>query len=216
VGVGKGPGEKGRRPKRFTGVVVNAPFIHKDIDLNKTTLLASAVATCFAAAFATSAFAGPALENTTSCTGSLCIDTAPQGKAGADGSGGWGWDGVKNQPVSTLKVGVPANFTVTVLQDGNTTPLCSAGQGSITLTYSSQDFSLSGTSGSGAVATNPFDRGGVAVFSYSGNFWCHGDQSDGFTFTPLNETKDIFAVVTATITVGGQQASGTYPVAIKK
>jgi hypothetical protein len=64
--------------------------------------------------------------------------------------------------------------------------------------------------------TQPFDRGGVAVFSYDGSFFCHGDQSVGFSFTPLSETKDALALVTATIAVNGQQASATYPVAIKK
>jgi 50S ribosome-binding GTPase len=57
-------------------------------------------------------------------------------------------------------------------------------------------------------------RGGVATFSYSGDFFCHGDQSDSFFFTPLNPTTQ--ALVTATIIVdgSGQQASGTFPVAI--
>ena len=176
--------------------------------MNKTTLLASAVATVFAASFATSAFAGPAPENTTSCTGLLCIDTSPQGKGGLDGSGGWGYNFAKNQPVDTLKVGLPANFTVTVMQpnDGSI-PFC-GGSGSITLTYSSQDFSLSLTDSRNVTGTDPFDRGGVAVFAYDANFWCHTDQSVGFAFTPLNETKDVFALVTATITVDGQQAWG--------
>jgi hypothetical protein len=65
--------------------------------------------------------------------------------------------------------------------------------------------------------TNPFNRGGVAVFSYSGDFFCHYPaQSDSFTFTPLNPTST--ALVTATIIVDGtgQQASETFPVAIVK
>jgi hypothetical protein len=110
-------------------------------------------------------------------------------------------------------VGVPANFTVTVLQP-STLPLCGADPGTITLTYSSQDFSLSNTSSRGATAANPFDRGGVAIFSYSGDFWCHTDQSDSFTFTPVNPTQTALALVTATVTIGGQQASETFPVAI--
>lgn len=192
---------------------------HWDIVMNKTTSLATAVATCFAAAFATSAFAGPAPENTTSCTGSLCIDTAPQGKDGLDGSGGWGWNDAKNQPVDTLKVGVPAAFTVTMLQP-NPPPLCGLGPVTFTLTYSSQDFSLNMTSSRSTVGTDPYLRGGVAVFKYNGpgdtGFDCHTAQGDSFIFTPLNETKDVFALVTATISVDGQQASGTFPIAIKK
>jgi hypothetical protein len=98
-----------------------------------------------------------------------------------------------------------------MLQNANTTPLCGVGPGtgSIVLTYSSQDFVLSATSSGGSVAygqdpgMNPpvFDRGGVAIFPYSGDFFCHGDQSDSFTFTPQNATNT--ALVTATIIVDG-------------
>jgi len=58
----------------------------------------------------------------------------------------------------------------------------------------------------------PFDRGGVETFSYGADFFCHNDQSVAFSFTPQNPTKT--ALVTATVTVGGQQASETFPVAI--
>jgi hypothetical protein len=154
----------------------------------------------------------------------FCIDAPPQGPKGLDGSGGWGWDSNANAPVAFLIVGKTATFTVTMLQNANTTPLCGVGPGtgSIVLTYSSQDFVLSATSSGGSVAygqdpgMNPpvFDRGGVAIFPYSGDFFCHGDQSDSFTFTPQNATNT--ALVTATIIVdgSGQQASGTFPVAI--
>jgi len=158
-------------------------------------------------------------ESWSSCTSNLCIDAAP-GPKGQDGSGGWGWNAPCNAPVTTLTVGVPATFTVTMLQPGNT-PLCNGGNtASITLTFSSQDFTLNMTSARGAVASNPFDRGGVATFPYTDtSFLCHNDQSDGFTFTPKNPTDR--ALVTATITVIGpdgitvvQQTSSTYPVAI--
>lgn len=161
------------------------------------------------------------IESWSSCTGILCIDAPPQGPQGLDGSGGWGWDNTANAPVKLLTVGVPATFTVTVLQDAISTPLCNNGgnMGTITLTFSSRDFSLSNTSGRGAIGTTqpfPFDRGGVKVFTYSGDFWCHGDQSDSFTFTPLNETTTALALVTATVAVAGQQASETFPIAIAK
>ena len=161
-------------------------------------------------------------ESWSSCTSNLCIDAAP-GPKGQDGSGGWGWNDACNAPVTTLTVGVPAPFTVTMLQPGNA-PFCNGGNtASITLTYSSQDFTLNPTSGRGAVASTPFDRGGAATFSYTdAAFLCHtnpSDQSDGFTFTPQNPTGT--ALVTATITVIGpdgltvvQQASSTFPVAI--
>jgi hypothetical protein len=185
-------------------------------------LLAAGLGT---AAFAASGIPGLApLESWSSCTDMLCIDAPPQGPKGLDGSGGWGWDSKANAPVAFLIVGKTATFTVTMLQNANTTPLCGVGPGtgSIVLTYSSQDFVLSATSSGGSVAygqdpgMNPpvFDRGGVAIFPYSGDFFCHGDQSDSFTFTPQNATNT--ALVTATIIVdgSGQQASGTFPVAI--
>jgi hypothetical protein len=153
---------------------------------------------------------GP-LESWSSCSQSLCIDAPPEGPKGLDGSGGWGWNSSANAPVTALKVGKPAALTVTVLQPSNV-PACAAQEGSITLTYSSQDFSLNSTSSGGTSGTNPFDRGGVLTFSYTGDFWCHMDQSDAFTFTPQNPTNNAF--VTATVTVGGQQVSETFPVAI--
>jgi len=110
-------------------------------------------------------------------------------------------------------VGVPANFTVTVLQPG-TVPFCGAQSLTITLTYSSRDFKLNLTDSGGNLGVNPFDRGGVATFTYSGSFLCHTDQSIGFTFAPLHTINT--ALVTATVSVDGQQASETFPVEIDK
>lgn len=158
------------------------------------------------------------IESWSSCTAFLCIDAPPQGPQGLDGSGGWGWNSSTNAPVTSLTVGTPATFTVTMLQPSNT-PLCNLGgsatTGSITLTYSSQDFILSPVSSRGASGSNPFDRGGVMTFPYTGDFFCHGDQSDSFTFTPQNPTNT--ALVTATINVNNAlQVSETFPVAITK
>jgi hypothetical protein len=97
-------------------------------------------------------------------------------------------------------------------------PFCNIGgnatTGTITLTYSSQDFNLSFTDSRNNTGADPFDRGGAATFSYTGDFWCHTDQSVAFTFTPNNPTNT--ALVTATVNVGGQLASETFPVAILK
>jgi hypothetical protein len=102
-----------------------------------------------------------------------------------------------------------ANFTVTVLQPNGS----GAGvAGTITLTYSSADFSLNDTSSRGTVGTNPFDRGGVETFSYDGDFFSHGDQSDSYTFTAVG--VDPSALVTATVSENGQTASETFPIAI--
>jgi hypothetical protein len=179
------------------------------------------------AGFGTAAFAGnrhyppfgfhvtPTIESWRSCTSMICIDAPPSVPQGDDGSGGWGWDNSINAPVTSLKVGQSATFTVTLLQP-DSLPFCSDSTGSITLTYSSQDFSLSPISGAGVTFTNPFSQErSIAVFSYSGDFFCHSAQSDGFTFTPLNPTNT--ALITATIKVDGfidGQAFGTFPVAI--
>lgn len=151
--------------------------------------------------------AGPAqLEGWSSCTPTLCIDASPQGPNGLDGSGGWGWNDATNAPVSTLKVGQPANFTVTVME-----PNPDSSPASITLTYSSQDLALDPNATDETVGTTPFDRGGVMTFDYAGGFH-NTDKSVGFTFTPQNATAQ--ALVTATVQVDGQTASATYPVAI--
>jgi hypothetical protein len=152
-------------------------------------------------------------ESWSSCTESLCIDAPPEGPQGLDGSGGWGWNNKTNAPVTALTVNKPASFTVTVLQP-STVPFCGQDPLTITLTYSSQDFSLSPTDSRSNTGNNPFDRGGVETFSYSGDFLCHTDQSVAFTFTPQNITPE--ALVTATVHVGGQQASETFPVQIVK
>ena len=186
---------------------------------------AVAAAAVLGLSFATSAFAGGSLllpfsnnEAWSSCTESLCIDAPPP-----DGSGGWGFNSAINAPVTILPVGTPATFTVTVMQPSSL-PFCNGGNesGSITLTYNStNDFSLNLTDSRGVTGTNPFDRGGVATFLYSGDFFCHTDQSVGFTFTPLNPTPN--ALVTATVNVGsqttppfvgGQEVSETFPVSI--
>jgi hypothetical protein len=159
-------------------------------------------------------------ESWSSCTESLCIDAPPEGPQGLDGSGGWGWDSVANAPVTRLTVGTPAALTVTVLQPSSD-PFCKIGgsstTGTITLTYSSQDFSLDLTDSGGNTGTDPYPRGGVATFTYTGDFWCHpapSSQSIAFTFTPQNPTNT--ALVTATVHVGGQEASETFPIAIVK
>jgi hypothetical protein len=152
-------------------------------------------------------------ESWSSCNQSLCIDAPPEGPQGLDGSGGWGWNSKTNAPVTSLTVGKPATFTVTVMQPSSV-PFCGQDPLTITLTYSSQDFSLNTTDSRGNTGTNPFDRGGVETFSYTGDFLCHADQSVAFTFTPQNPT--LTALVTATVNVGGQQASETFPVQIQK
>jgi hypothetical protein len=152
-------------------------------------------------------------QSVSSCTSQLCIDAPPQGPGGLDGSGGWGWDSKKNQPVQALIMGKSAQFTVTVLQPWDT-PLCGSGNLTITLNYSSRDFNLNATDSTGNTGADPFQRGGVETFTYSGDFLCHVDQSVAFTFTPQHSTAT--APVTATINVGGQQASETFNVAIDK
>jgi hypothetical protein len=153
-------------------------------------------------------------QSFSSCTSTLCIDAPPQGPQGLDGSGGWGWDASKNEPVQALVMGKPANFTVTVLQTSDVL-LCGSGDTlTITLTYSSRDFSLNTTDSRGTAGSNPFDRGGVETFSYTGDFLCHMDQSVAFTFTPQHSTAT--APVTATVNVSGQQVSETFTVAIDK
>lgn len=152
-------------------------------------------------------------QSFSSCTSMLCIDAPPQGPGGLDGSGGWGWNSVTNKPVDTVYVGKPANFTVTVLQP-STVPFCGGQSLTITLTYSSRDFVLNLTDSASNLGVNPFERGGVAVFTYSGSFLCHTDQSIAYTFTPQHTINT--ALVTATVSVDGQQASETFPVEIDK
>jgi len=166
-----------------------------------------------AAARAQSATSIAAGESWSSCNQSLCIDAPPEGPQGLDGSGGWGWNSQTNSPVTVLTVGTAAPFTVTVLQPSSI-PFCGQDPLTITLTYSSQDFSLNPTDSRSNTGSNPFDRGGVETFSYTGDFLCHMDQSVAFTFTPQNPT--LSALVTATVNVAGQQVSETFPVAIVK
>ncbi len=176
-------------------------------------LLAFWLAMSSAAARAQTVTSLVAGEGWSSCNQSLCIDAPPEGPQGLDGSGGWGWNSKTNSPVTSLTVGTAAQFTVTVMQSSSV-PFCGQDPLTITLAYSSQDFSLSSTDSSGNTGSNPFDRGGVETFTYTGDFLCHMDQSVAFTFTPQNPTPT--ALVTATVNVGGQQVSETFPVAIVK
>lgn len=159
--------------------------------------------------FATTAFAAngnppfATNESWSSCTSTLCIDAPPQGPKGLDGSGGWGFG--TTAPITSLTVGVNANLTVTAMQASP----CATG--TITLTYSSQDFTyVTNGDGSASCNTSPFDRGGVVTCSYTD--FAHTDKSDSFTFTPNNPTNT--ALITATVDACGQQASETFPVAI--
>ena len=187
--------------------------------MNISIVLRRAVVTASALGlvFATTAFAKPPSqpppaapavnEAWSSCSSTLCID-APPGPNGEDGSGGWGFG--TNAPVTKLTVGTPASLTVTAMQ------VSSCATGTITLTYSSHDFTFVPPTGdTSAVCTNPFDRGGVMTCTYTD--FAHNDKSDSFTFTPLNPTKT--ALITATVNTscdpgGPQQASETFPVAI--
>ena len=174
-----------------------------------------------AVGFATTAFAKPPTvihpptnESWSSCSSTLCIDAPPEGPQGLDGSGGWGWDNSANAPVTTLTVGTAASLTVTALQ------VNPCADGTITLTYSSQDFTLSSPPNgdtSAVCSSNPFGpnngRGGFISCTYSD--FAHTDKSDSFTFTPNNPTNT--ALITATVNTscdGPQQASETFPVAI--
>jgi hypothetical protein len=156
---------------------------------------------------ATGATGPTELNSWSECTDSLCLDAPPEGPNGLDGSSGWGWDNTTNLPVSSVAVGSDASFTVTVLQ-GNPAEV----PGTITLTWSSADFTLNDTSNGGTVGTNPFDRGGVETFSYDSDFFGHNDQSDSYTFTAVG--ADPSALVTATVSENGQTASETFPIAI--
>jgi len=151
---------------------------------------------------------GPAeLEAWSSCTATLCIDAPPEGPQGLDGSGGWGWDSTTNAPVSSVAVGSSAPLTVTVLRpDPSGSPV------TITLTFSSADFTLNDTNSAGVVGTNPFDRGGVETFSASGDTVNHNDWSTAYTFTAVGVNPS--ALVTATVSENGQTASETFPIAI--
>lgn len=180
------------------------------IALRRTVIAAAALGLVFA----TTAFAKPPSppppaaptvnEAWSSCSSTLCID-APPGPNGEDGSGGWGFG--TTAPVTTLTVGTDASLTVTAMQVNP----CS--NGTITLTYSSHDFTFVKNGDTSATCTNPFDRGGVMTCSYTA--FANTDKSDSFTFTPQNPTKT--ALITATVNTscnGPDQASETFPVAI--
>ena len=108
--------------------------------------------------------------------------------------------------MTSLTVGTNATLTVSALQVNPTS------NGTIILTFSSQDFSYVGNGDTSATcSTSTFPRGGVVTCSYTD--FSHNVKSDGFTFTPKNATST--ALVTATVVDGnGNQASETFPVAI--
>jgi hypothetical protein len=149
--------------------------------------------------------AAPVNEAWSSCSSTLCID-APPGPNGEDGSGGWGFG--TTAPVTTLTKGTDAILTVTAMQ---VSPCADA---TITLTYSTHDFTYVGNGDDTAICnSSPFDRGGVETCSYTD--FGHTDKGDSFTFTPKNPTKT--ALITATVNTscnGPDQASETFPVAI--
>ena len=168
--------------------------------------------------FATTAFADqpPSTnESFSSCSSTLCIDAPPEGPKGLDGSGGWGWNNAANAPVTTLTVGKSATFTVTALQ---TNPCA---DGTITLTYSSQDFTYVSNGDTSAVCVNPIIpgssppssfRGGVISCTYTD--FAHNDKSDSFIFTPKHPTHTALITATVDTSCGPEQASETFPVAI--
>jgi hypothetical protein len=139
-------------------------------------------------------------ESWESCDENICIDTP-----NPDGTGGWGHN------VTTLTVGVNANLTVTATQ------LNPCSDGTITLTWRSQDFtyvSNGDTSASCSAAFSSIGPSSIEVCSYTD--FGHGDKSDSFTFTPQNPTNK--ALVTATVHTtcnGEERASETFPVAIQ-
>jgi hypothetical protein len=155
-------------------------------------------------AFAQLLSLGGPLESWSSCSGTLCIDAPPQGPNGLDGSGGWGWNNSTNRPVTSLKLGKQATLTATALQ------VYPCGTGTITLTYSSYDFTYISNGDTLATCTNPFQRGGVITCSYTD--FSNTDKSDGFIFVPQHLNQNAF--VTATIDACGQKASETFPVSI--
>ena len=89
--------------------------------------------------------------------------------------------------MTTLTKGTNASLTETALQVNP----CS--NGTITLTYSSQDFTYVSNGDTSAVCSdptanpNPLGRGGVVTCSYTD--FAHTDKGDSFTFTPNNPTK---------------------------
>ena len=156
------------------------------------------------------------LESWKSCNSLVCIDDPPHGKAGLDGSGGWGWNSRTNSPVLTLTAGktYTNGFTVTLLQPA--AALC-GDDVTITLTFSSEDFSLNPIDAGGNTGVNQYISGNQWVFTYpyvSTGFSCHTAQSMGYTFTALNVTDT--AIITATINVGGQTTTESFPIQIAK
>jgi hypothetical protein len=144
----------------------------------------------------------PLYESQQGCTPDLCIDAAP-GPDGSAGSGGWGWDSSTNAPVTRLANGSTNGLTVTVLQPNATTA-----NGSITLTYDPYDFSYQGNGDSTASCTSA----SYPAVSCTYTDLAHTSKSDTFQFKALHD--DPYAVITATAVAGGQQASGSFPVAI--
>jgi len=137
-------------------------------------------------------------ESWESCDESICIDTP-----NPDGTGGWG------DNVTSLTVGVNATLTVTATQ------LSPCADGTITLTWRQQDFTYVSNGDTSATCSNPFSfTGPASIWSCSYTDLSHTSKSDSFIFTPLNPTPN--ALITATVSACGEEASETFPVAIVK
>ena len=142
-------------------------------------------------------------ESTGNSTPDLAIDMAP-GPDGSAGSGGWGWDGSANKPVTDLTVGTAATFTATIVQPNDETA-----DGSLTLTFDPYDFALT---------TSPAD-GGCTVIALTSQVACtftdlaHSAVSKPFVFTPQHANPD--ATVGVTALVGGEEATAQFPVKIR-
>ncbi len=143
----------------------------------------------------------PLYESQQSCTADLCIAAAP-GPNGLAGAGGWGLSSTTKKPITDLTAGTTNGLTVTVLQ-----PSSEVSHGTITLTYDPYDFSYvsdADTTASCTQASYP-----AVSCSYTD---LDESPSDTFQFKALHD--DSYAVVTATVDAGGQQASASFPVEI--
>ncbi|HEX3814588.1 MAG TPA: hypothetical protein VHX59_17280 [Mycobacteriales bacterium] len=144
-------------------------------------------------------------ESTRVSAPGLAIDGAP-GLSGNGGSGGWGWDSTANAPITGLKVGASLPLTVTALQ---TSPAADA---SITLSWNPDDFSFVSNGDTSATCAVVPNASGVETCSYTD--FAHSSKGDSFVFKALAANPT--AVVTATVTVGTQQATATFPISILK
>jgi hypothetical protein len=140
-------------------------------------------------------------QSTTTCTPDLCIDNGP-GPTGAAGGSGWGWDEASNEAVTTLTGGTVNPLVVTVAQ-----PNGEEADGTITLRWDPADFEfLAASDGSESVGDLP----GYVSFCFTD--LAHEFKSVAFEFEAIGPNPE--AKVTATVVVGGEQASATFPVAI--